>query len=106
MICVEFTTFCDLRADLRNSLATFRQSVRKFWFCKLAMTCIDLRVRLARAYRLQFPRKNNKGSSKECLIVIKLQVPRSKTNNALIYKRKCCKHHVLDSILKNSQSPS
>ena len=24
-------------------------AVRKFWFCKLALTCVDLRVRLARA---------------------------------------------------------
>ena len=44
MICVN-TAFCDLRADLRIRLAT----LRKFWFCKLALTCVDLRVRLARA---------------------------------------------------------
>ena len=49
MICVKFTTFCDLRADLRIRLATLRKSVRKFWFCKLALLCVDLRVRLARA---------------------------------------------------------
>ena len=49
MICVEFTTFCDLRADLRIRLATLRKSVRKFWFCKLALTCVDLRFRLVRA---------------------------------------------------------
>ena len=48
MICVKFTAFCDLLADLRIRLATFRKSVRKFWFCKLALTCVDLRVRLAR----------------------------------------------------------
>ena len=29
--------------------ATHRKFARKFWFCKLASTCIDLRVRLARA---------------------------------------------------------
>ena len=45
----EIYGFCDLRADLRIRLATLRKSVRKFWFCKLALTCIDLRVRLARA---------------------------------------------------------
>ena len=45
MICVKFTAFCDLRI----SLATLRKSVRKLWFCKLALTCVDLRVRLARA---------------------------------------------------------
>ena len=51
MICVKFTAFCDLRADLRIRLATLHKSVRKFWFCKLALTCVDLRVRLARALR-------------------------------------------------------
>ena len=45
MICVKFTAFCDLRVRL----ATLRKSVRKFWFCKLALTCVDLRVRLVRA---------------------------------------------------------
>ena len=39
MICVKFTAFCDLRIRL----ATFRNSVRKFCFCKLALTCVDLR---------------------------------------------------------------
>ena len=39
MICVEFTTFCDLRDDLRIHLAAHRKSVLKFWFCKLASTC-------------------------------------------------------------------
>ena len=39
MIFVEFTPFCDLRADLRIRLATIRKSVRKFWFCKVASTC-------------------------------------------------------------------
>ena len=34
MICVKFTAFCDLRADLRIRLATLRQSVRKFWFLR------------------------------------------------------------------------
>ena len=29
MICVKFTAFCDLRADLRIRLATLRKSVRK-----------------------------------------------------------------------------
>ena len=38
MICVKFTAFCDLRADLRIRLATLRKSVRKFCFCKLALT--------------------------------------------------------------------
>ena len=45
MICVKFTALCDLRIRL----ATPRKSVRKFWFCKLALTSVDLRVRLARA---------------------------------------------------------
>ena len=44
MICVKFTAFCDVRADLRIRLATLRKSVRKFWFC--------LRVRLARALKV------------------------------------------------------
>ena len=35
MICVKFTASCDLRIRL----ATLRKSVRKFWFCKLALTC-------------------------------------------------------------------
>ena len=43
MICVKFTAFCDLRADLRIRLATHRKSVCKFWFCKLVLTCVDLR---------------------------------------------------------------
>ena len=48
MICVKFTVFRDLQADLRIRLAALRKtSVRKF--CKLALTCVDLRVRLARA---------------------------------------------------------
>ena len=51
-VCVEFTIFAtcvNLRADLRICLATLRKSVRKFWFCKLVATCIDLRFRLVRA---------------------------------------------------------
>ena len=43
MICVKFTALCDLRADLRIRLATLRESVRKFWFCKLVLICVDLR---------------------------------------------------------------
>ena len=43
MICVKFTVFCDLRADLRIRLATHRKSVL------FLQTCVDLRVRLARA---------------------------------------------------------
>ena len=39
MICVKFTAFGDLRADLQIRLTTLRKSVRKFWFCKLALTC-------------------------------------------------------------------
>ena len=35
MISVKFTAFCDLRIRL----ATLRNSVRKFWFCKL---CVNL----------------------------------------------------------------
>ena len=46
MICVKFAAFCDLRADLQIRLATHRKSVRKSWFCKLALTWVDLRVRL------------------------------------------------------------
>ena len=38
MICVKFTAFCDLRADLRIRLATLRKSVHKFWFCKVGLT--------------------------------------------------------------------
>ena len=53
MICVKFTAFCDLRADLRIRLATLRKSVRKFSFCKLALTCVDLRVHLTRALLTQ-----------------------------------------------------
>ena len=34
---------------LASRLATLRKPVRKFWFCKLVLTCVDLRVRLARA---------------------------------------------------------
>ena len=49
MICVKLTAFCDLRAELRIRLPTLRMSVRKFWFCKLALTYVDLLVRLARA---------------------------------------------------------
>ena len=52
MICMKVTTFCDLRDDLRIRLATHCKSVRKFWFCKLALTCVDLRVRLARALKV------------------------------------------------------
>ena len=47
MIRVKLAAFCDLRADLRIRLPTLRKSERKFWFCKLALTCVDLRVRLA-----------------------------------------------------------
>ena len=57
MMCVKFTTFCDLQADLRIRLAT----LRKFWFCKLALTCVDLRVRLARALDLK------RGAHKQCM---------------------------------------
>ena len=48
MVRVKFTTFCDLRADLRIRLAT------KFWFCKLALTCVDFWVRLARRLQLMW----------------------------------------------------
>ena len=48
MICVKFKAFCDLRDDLRIRLATLSKFVRKFCFCKLALTYVDLRVRLAR----------------------------------------------------------
>ena len=40
----------NLQADLRIHLATHHKSTCKFWFCKLASTCIDLRVCLARAF--------------------------------------------------------
>ena len=50
MICVKFKAFCDLRDDLRIRLATLSKFVRKICFCKLALTYVDLRVRLARAY--------------------------------------------------------
>ena len=52
MICVKFTAFCDFRADLRIRLATHRKSARNFWFCKLKLLCVDLRVRLARAIHM------------------------------------------------------
>ena len=42
MICMKFTAFCDLRADLRIRLATLHKSVRKLRFCKLALTCVEL----------------------------------------------------------------
>ena len=54
MICVKFPAFCDLRADLRIRLATRCKSIPKFWFCKLALTCVDLPVRLARALGVPF----------------------------------------------------
>ena len=41
MICVKCTAFYDLRADLRIRLAALCKSVRKFWFCKLALTCVE-----------------------------------------------------------------
>ena len=44
-IYVKFATFCylrNLRVDLRIRLTTHRKSVRKFWFFKLALTCIYL----------------------------------------------------------------
>ena len=47
MIRVKFTAFWDLRAELRIRLATLRKSAHKFWFCKLALTCVDVRIRLA-----------------------------------------------------------
>ena len=36
---VTFVTCLNFRADLRIRLATHRKSVRKFWFCKLVLTC-------------------------------------------------------------------
>ena len=45
---MKLTAFCDLRIRL----ATFRKSVRKFWFCKLALTRVDLRFRLTRALEI------------------------------------------------------
>ena len=44
-----YATCVNLRVDLRIRLATLRKSIPKFWFCKLTLTCVDLRVRLARA---------------------------------------------------------
>ena len=49
MIRVKFMGFSDLQADLRIRLATLRKGVCKFWFCKLALICVDLRVCLASA---------------------------------------------------------
>ena len=46
MICMKFTAFCDLRADSLIRLATLRKTVRKFWFCKLALTCREFGQRL------------------------------------------------------------
>ena len=67
MICVKFTVFSDLQADLRIRLATLRKSVRKFWFCKLALTCVDLRVCLARAlhYIWSFAAGNSVGNTSQ-----------------------------------------
>ena len=53
MICMKFTASCNLRTDLRICLATLRKSVRKFWFCKLVLTCVNLGVCLARALTIQ-----------------------------------------------------
>ena len=44
--------FCDLR-ELASLLSPHRKFVRKCWFWKLASTWFDLRVRLARACRIQ-----------------------------------------------------
>ena len=52
MICMKFTAFCDLRIRL----ATLRKYVRKFWFCKLALTCVDLR-RLVSPFGQSFSRE-------------------------------------------------
>ena len=43
-----FAICVNLQGDLRISLAAHRKSVRKFWFCKLASTCIALRLHLIR----------------------------------------------------------
>ena len=51
MICVKFTVFLRLASRLACRLATLRKSIRKFWFCKLGSTCVDLQVRLARALK-------------------------------------------------------
>ena len=52
-ICVKFICcdLCELVSWLANPFGIrLRKSVRKSWFCKLALTCIDLRVRLARIF--------------------------------------------------------
>ena len=49
MICVKFTFFCDLQADLRVVWPPFASPYASSGFHKLGSTCIDLRVRLARA---------------------------------------------------------
>ena len=41
----------NLRADLRIRLANYRKSVRKFWFCKLVLTRVDVRLRFASGLR-------------------------------------------------------
>ena len=41
MICVKFTAFCDLEANLRIRLATLCKSVRKLWFN--LQSCVELR---------------------------------------------------------------
>ena len=63
MICVKSTAFCDLRAYLRIRLTTLSKSVRKFWFCKLALTCVNVRVRLARALQR---RKSPEDTAPKC----------------------------------------
>ena len=45
MICVKCTAFCDSRADLRIRLATLQVRTQVL----VLQTCVDLRVRLARA---------------------------------------------------------
>ena len=52
-ICVKFTAFCHLRADLRIRLATIRKYVCKFWFRKLASTCESV-----------WPGRNNRKNSR------------------------------------------
>ena len=59
MICVKFTAFCDLLADLRIRLATLHKSVRKFCFCKLVSTCESIWPGL-QTLRQSWPKKCRK----------------------------------------------
>ena len=49
MICVNLWLSVTCEPTCTSVWPPFAMSVRKFWFCKLALTCVNLRVHLARA---------------------------------------------------------